>query len=76
MKKKLVLKNKKRINRDMKDVKIATWLWRSHRGHVAKRRKWKLSVKRKTRKFRRCNLKKAFHLDILIALKNFERGNT
>jgi hypothetical protein len=69
MKKSLVLKNKKRINRDMKDTTIATWFWRSRRGkrscHAAKRRK-----------FRRCNFGKAMHLDILIALKNFERKNT
>ena len=68
MKKKLVLKNKKRINRDMKDITIATWFWKSRPGHV---------VKRKIRRFRGYkNLHKAIRLDFLIALKNFERGNT
>jgi hypothetical protein len=69
MKKSLVLKNKKRINRDMKDTTIATWFWSSRPGHVVNRKK--------IRRFRGYkNLHKAILLDFLIALKNFERKNT
>lgn len=66
MKKSLALKNKKRMNKEMKNTMIYAWFWRP--SPFA----W-----RDVCKFTRYqNLEKALRMDYLIALKNFERGHT
>lgn len=67
MKKTLALKNKKRMNKEMKEVTIATWCWKQRRS---------LFPLKNEKYGRYKNLCKALRMDFRIALKNFERGNT